>query len=388
MVSKLAKRLYMSPLKYHERASVLRLRHIISDVRSAALIAVCAFVLADASAAEAADEPSIAIEARLRYLWDIGIQPSARSAAASTTFLAYFTFDSGPNCVYENWVSVDLTAGTEDFGDYAGLFPALTVAQQDPCAFEWDCVWTFFAGSTDDYTCGGYPSQPIVPYGSAGQGYIHNEIWSPAIALSGRGSQLEMRFHVYRELNLDDLVFYTWRVRSVVSGEPGEWTDRNTIYYGPNAVIHTSDWYRHVVSFGDLVDPGADSIQVALGVVDMCGDWCGVLGDGLCHSHTPLFDDIELFLVDVSGPSGTSIPSICSKTTSQPTAPAPAPSASTSPATFCRAPRCPSSQATRWWCGSASPLLDSIFTQRAFPRAAPRCTCTFSTFHPPNRAQR
>ena len=111
-----------------------------------------------------------------------------------------------------------------------------------------------------------------------------------------------MRFHVYRELNLDDLVFYTWRVRSVVSGVPGDWSERNTIYYGPNAVIHTADWYRHVVSFGDLVDPGADSIQVALGVVDMCGDWCGVLGDGLCHSHTPLFDDIELFRVDVSGP--------------------------------------------------------------------------------------
>jgi hypothetical protein len=275
---------------------------MISNLRIAALAAVCATLLAVAPAASAADEPSIAIAPTFTNEPVIGITPGFRSAAASTTFLANFTFDSGPNCVDESWVSADLTAGTEDFGDYAALYPGLSIVQVDPCAIELDCVWTFFTGSTVDYACGGWPGQSSVPYGSAQKGYIHNEVQSPAIALAGSGSQCEMGFDVYRELDLDYLVFYTWRVRSVVSGVPGEWSDRNTIYYGPNAVSGTGDWYRQVVSFGDLIDPGADSIQVALGVVDMSGDWCGVLGDGLCHSHTPLFDDVELYRVDVSGP--------------------------------------------------------------------------------------
>jgi hypothetical protein len=271
-------------------------------LRIAALLAACAALLATAPSAPAADEPTIAIEPTISNDLLFGAAPGSRSAAASTTFLAHFTFDSGPTCVDEGWVSVDLTAGAEDFGDYAALYPGLMIVQQDPCAYDLDCVWNFFDGSTDNYACGAFPAQNVVPFGSAQDGYIHNEIQSPPIALSGSGSTLEMRFRVYRELDLDYLVFYTWRVRSIVSGVPGEWSDRNTIYYGPNSVVGTGDFYRQVVSFGDLVEPGADSIQVALGVVDMCGDWCGVLGDGLCHSHTPLFDDVEVFRPDFSGP--------------------------------------------------------------------------------------
>lgn len=224
-----------------------------------------------------------------------------RSATAGTTFLAKYTFDSGPSCVDDGWTSVDLTAGTNDFGDFAAPYYGLSTLQRDPCEFNHTCVWTFFSGSSDDYACGGYPAHPAVPFGSAVDGYIHNEIWSPAIALEGRGSALEMRFDVYRELDLNDLVFYTWRVRSITSGVAGEWSEHGTLYYGQSAV-HKGDWYQHTISFGDLIEPGADSLQVALGVADMCGRWCGFLGDGACHSHAPLFDNVVVWRVDTAGP--------------------------------------------------------------------------------------
>jgi hypothetical protein len=35
-------------------------------------------------------------------------------------------------------------------------------------------------------------------------------------------------------------------------------------------------------------------VQVALRVIDMCPFWCGQLGDGTCHSHGPLFDNVRL----------------------------------------------------------------------------------------------
>lgn len=223
------------------------------------------------------------------------------SSAASTTFLASYGFDSGPSCVEDGWTSVDLTAGGDDFGDFAGLYPGVAVNQQDLCVFNYSCVWGFFEGSTYDYACGGVPSQAVVPWGNLLDGFIHNEIWSPPIALAGSGSNLKMSFSVYSDLDLHNLVFYTWRVRSIFSGTPGEWRGHQTIYYGPLAV-QKGDWNRHTISFGDLIEPGADEIQVALGVVDMYGSWAPFLGGGVCHSHAPLFDDVSLIRVSDSGP--------------------------------------------------------------------------------------
>jgi hypothetical protein len=52
------------------------------------------------------------------------MQAYRSSAAQSTTWLASYTFDSGPNCVTEGWISIDRTAQTHDFwhvDDFAGL---------------------------------------------------------------------------------------------------------------------------------------------------------------------------------------------------------------------------------------------------------------------------
>lgn len=216
---------------------------------------------------------------------------------SSPTILASYTFDAGPTCVDEGWVSIDRTAGDTDFGDYAGMYPALAVVQEDPCRANFTCIWGFFNGSTANYACGGFPSMEAVPRGDAQSGYIHNEIWSPPIALAGTGSWFELRFEVYRDLPLRNLVFYTCGVRSISAGVPGPWRDRDVVYGGGG-----KDWHTHVEPVGDLIDPGADEIQITLGVVDMCRYWCGTLGDGLCHSHAPLFDNVEVVRNEENGP--------------------------------------------------------------------------------------
>jgi hypothetical protein len=227
---------------------------------------------------------------------ELGIQPV--SAAYDTTFVAYYTFDDGPLCVESGWTVADLTAGAAiPFGSFGALYQGITLVQEDPCASELDCVWGFFESSPDNYTCGGFPSQPAVPKGRLPAGYIHNEVWSPAIEWTGTGAEATLRFDVYRDLPLDNLVFYTWRVRSITGGVPGEWRSRGTYYYASGR-----DWLRTSFLFGDLVETGAEQIQVALGVVDMYDAWVGLLGSGACHSHAPLVDDVEIIRVDTGGP--------------------------------------------------------------------------------------
>ncbi|MCK4776632.1 MAG: hypothetical protein KAT30_17675, partial [Candidatus Krumholzibacteria bacterium] len=182
--------------------------------------------------------------------------------------------------------------------DFAGLYNAITVVQEDPCAINLACVWGFFAGSTVNYGYGGFPAQPAVPYENARGQYISNEIWSPAIPFIGTGSEVILSFDVYKDLPIEALVFFTWRVRSVVAGCPQPWLDRDYVYYGGHKF-----WLRFSESIGDLIESGADDIQIALGVVDMFSFWDGIYGDGACHSHSPLFDDVEVVRVATVGPT-------------------------------------------------------------------------------------
>ncbi|MDH3199206.1 MAG: hypothetical protein OEO21_13300, partial [Candidatus Krumholzibacteria bacterium] len=113
------------------------------------------------------------------------------------------------------------------FGDYAGLFWGGDVLQEDACGSNLSCFWGFFEGSTYDYSCGGHPGQPVVPYLNC-YGWneavgLTNEVWSPWIAWAGTGDVAWLAFDVYRDLALDDFVFYTWRVRSIVDGCITRW---------------------------------------------------------------------------------------------------------------------------------------------------------------------
>jgi hypothetical protein len=129
--------------------------------------------------------------------------------------------------------------------------------------------------------------------------WIWNEIWSPAMPLTGSGDNFVLEFDVYKDLPLDPLVFYTWWVRSWKTGDecPPQWKNRHFVYYGG-----FKKWITDNHPFGDLVEPGADSLQVAVGVEDRCWAWCGVYGSGQCHTHAPLFDNIRVYRVDSNGP--------------------------------------------------------------------------------------
>jgi FlgD Ig-like domain len=184
------------------------------------------------------------------------------------------------------------------YGIFAGLLPGLSVVQEDPCARDLSCMWTFFNGSTFNYACGGHPGQAAVPFGNAAGQYLDNEIWSPVIPMSGSGTTVNLEFSVYRDLPLDNLVFFVWHVRDVTGSCPGKWLDFNFLYYGAQ-----KDWFRAQFPLGGFLDFATTTqIQVAIGAVDMCRFFCGYYGSGACHSQSPLIDNVKIYRVDSHGP--------------------------------------------------------------------------------------
>jgi len=216
--------------------------------------------------------------------------------------------DGGGTVNYENFESESVgdngtldgvwnTANNPGYGDLASLYQGLGILQEDLCYTEYTCLWGFFNGSTADYTCGGFPGVTAVPYENVRGQYLTNEVWSPIIPWIGSGTTAELTFRVYRDLPLDNLIFYIWHVRSFVAGCPGGWFDDNTVYFGDN-----KDWLPDRFSFGDKVAAGASDIQIALGCWDMCPFWCGAVGSGGCHSQAPLIDNVQVYRVATQGP--------------------------------------------------------------------------------------
>jgi len=221
-------------------------------------------------------------------------QPAC-SVPGDTTVLYSTTFKSGSNCTVDGWTSVDLSGR----GDLAALHAGNNLLQEELCFPGLSCAWAFITGSTEVYDCNSPPSsgQPVVPHQDAMDRYVFNEIWSPEIPLNGGCQNLNLRFSVYRDLSFSGLVFYEWHIRSRVDGNWGPWRDRNLVYYG-----NQKDWLEHLEALGPLVDAGATSVQISLGVRDMCESWCNVIGDGACHSHSPLFGNVKLFRVSTNAP--------------------------------------------------------------------------------------
>lgn len=191
------------------------------------------------------------------------------------------------------------------YGITGALFDGSTVLQEDPLVSNTTNLWAFFSGSTFNYSCEGHPGQAVVPYqradailGPGFERYLHNEIWSPVVdftvdensnPISSEYDQAFLEFDVYRDLELGRLVFYTWAVREVIDGCPQAWQSDEQAYYGSTPV-----WFRAQFDLGEYISPAAEEIQVALGVIDMCPQWCGVFGFIDCHSHAPLFDNVRV----------------------------------------------------------------------------------------------
>jgi hypothetical protein len=192
----------------------------------------------------------------------------------------------------------DWVAGTPDgYGTYAAVIPGVSTLQLGNCSNNVSCLWAFYSGSPYNYACGGYPAQAVVPFGNAAGQYLNNEVWSPWMENAGAGNEYLYEFDVMRDLRLDNLVFFVWHIRSLVGNCPGRWEDFNFVYYSADR-----EWNRQRFAVGTLVEPGATHLQLAFGVVDMCGVWCGSFGSGGCHSNGPLFDNPRLLRVNLSGP--------------------------------------------------------------------------------------
>jgi hypothetical protein len=200
--------------------------------------------------------------------------------------LVYFDFEAGPLQDPQGWYPVD-RAG---HGHLGTLRDGLTVLGQKGCTTNLSHFWTFFTDPDSISTACPGESQ-AVPF------YIRSEIWSPPIPwFSGFGNDVELRFNVYRDLPLDNLVVYVWRVRSTVGGIPGEWRNHGVVYYGENG------WHDAAFQIGDLIEQYATHIEIALGVWDMGPYWKNTLGTGQCHTMAPLFDDVSVVRVNRSGP--------------------------------------------------------------------------------------
>lgn len=194
------------------------------------------------------------------------------------------------------------SCNTPGFGNYLGLFKRVDANYEDICLQNLGCYWAAIQGSTEFYTCG-VPSQPgqkVVPHVNVRGEYLSNEVWSPSLSLSGSsGSDFRLRYTVYQDLPLDNLIFHVWHVRTIdTAGCPGAWADRNFVYYGDG-----KNWQINENLIGSKVNVATGAaIQVAIGVIDMCPFWCGVIGSGLCHSPAPYLDSVKVLRIDTVGP--------------------------------------------------------------------------------------
>ena len=188
--------------------------------------------------------------------------------------------------------------GETGYGQHLALFSGISLVQQDACAKNLSCQWAAIQGSSETYACGGFPLQAAVPKGNAEGQYLNNEVWSPSFALAGSGSVINLQFTVYRDMQLDGLVFYIWDVRSINAlGCQGAWRSRGFVYFGGQ-----KDYLVNTFPVGDLIPASAVSMRVRFGVIDQCGVWCGSVGTGACHSHAPLLDKVRVYRVDIFGP--------------------------------------------------------------------------------------
>ncbi|MDX1440094.1 MAG: matrixin family metalloprotease, partial [Rubricoccaceae bacterium] len=231
------------------------------------------------------------------------LQKPPPPAPPDTTYLATYDFEgAGGTADTQGWTTTSLS----NMDNLAALHNGITVLQDSKCEpgvnLTW--LWGFFEEPfIAPYDCRlplPFPSQGTIPLGWEDEigPCVRNEIWSPKIAWSGVGTSVVLEFDVYRENPLEYLVFYTWRVRSWVNDSPGPWRDRGVLYYG-----NDREWTRQRHEVGDLIDPAATHVQIALGVWDMACVWCSILGTSCsCHSHAPLFDNVQLMRVNTDGP--------------------------------------------------------------------------------------
>jgi len=199
------------------------------------------------------------------------------------------------------------------YGSYGGLLKNL--ADKDPCGDNFTTQVVFFVGSSEISV--DYPGLYNTPFCLNGvKAPCQNELFvSPLIKMTKYSTACNasqnadipvgdvpmlggarFMFTVYRDLPLENLVLYTWGVRQIHAGCPGQWLDRNFVYYGPDQdFIFTNN------DVSDLVG-GTDDLQVAIGVADMCDVWYLINGNCAAHTPSPWFDNVRVYRWKTAGP--------------------------------------------------------------------------------------
>lgn len=139
---------------------------------------------------------------------------------------------------------------------------------------------------------------------SFGEVSLRNEIWSPPIQWDLPGSDddgidavgAKLRFTVWSDLPLLNGIFVSWAVRSARPGLPfGPWRDRDFAYRysgGPS-------WKNLDYDVSDLIQPGPESVQIALG----CADYAALFQlPGAAGTPSPVYDNVAVYKYRVGGP--------------------------------------------------------------------------------------
>jgi len=205
--------------------------------------------------------------------------------------------------------------GFESYGTYAGL--AANLQDKDPCGQNLSAQLVFFLGSP--WMSSDYPGMPVTPF-CKGEAFYeapcqHVTVNSPEIDMTRYSSGCDevqdadippaslpylggavLKFTIYRDLPLSNLVFYNWAVRIIPDGCPQQWHDRTFVYYGGDKEYIQSS---HDVS--DLIG-GNTPVQILLRTFDMCSAWYGTYGDCGEHTPSPYFDNVRLYRFSTAGP--------------------------------------------------------------------------------------
>ncbi|MCX5754171.1 MAG: hypothetical protein NTW97_11120 [Candidatus Krumholzibacteria bacterium] len=200
-----------------------------------------------------------------------------------------------------------------EYGKYSGLKNNLT--DKDPCGDDLTSLVVFFVGSP--HPSSSYPGLYDTPFcmGPGGlEAPCQDElVVSPLIDTRRYSTRrdgvqdgvippgelpslagFEYRFAVYSDLSLANLVFYRWHVRNVANGCPGQWLDNQYCCY------MDYDWVYARENVSPFIT--SDTVQVALGAVDMCNVWYLVNGNCAQHTPAPWFDNVRLYRYGTLGP--------------------------------------------------------------------------------------
>ncbi|MBU8921162.1 MAG: T9SS type A sorting domain-containing protein, partial [Bacteroidales bacterium] len=243
-----------------------------------------------------------------------------------TGIIEYENFDtaaSGARDVDGDGNGIWWRAATNSFGQYSGLISGLM--DKDPCYDNYGTQLIFFNGSI--YPSASYPGlfetpfcyssscppdrcqnemivSPVIDMTMYSIGCDENQTASiPAADLSILGGTL-LEFDVYRDLPVNFLFYYYWKVRDTDSaGNPlGPWQDRGFLYYGgsDNSGYSENDYLASGHNITDMIS--SDYIQVALGVVDMRDLFFPAYGSGASHTPSPWFDKVQVTRFEAEGP--------------------------------------------------------------------------------------